>query len=171
MAVRKRKKAECVPVVPLIPAEIVSPADRQRARLANALSKRPPITADNKARLLQLMKAGEIPTDVCDDRAMPAFSAFMAECKIDHDFAAEYEDALSALADMSLMDAARFSRDSASTGNIDTMRVSDMYSKTMTSIFEKLSPRTHGVLVKHAGADAGPLQVAVINYAAPNGKE
>ncbi len=169
MTVRKRRKkaelTESVSVVSLEPAAFPTPADRHRTRIAGAFAKRPAVDAANKHRLLQLMRHGDLPSDICDDKSMPTLAAFMAAYKTDDDFASDYDDAMAACADLVLQDAATFSRDCAATGNIDTARVADIYTRSVVTIIEKLSPRTHGALIKHAGSDAGPLQVAVINYA------
>lgn len=161
---RTKKQVEHVDTVPLVPVEMLTPAARHNARMAKIMDKRPAVDAANTARLLNMMRHGAIPTDICDDATMPRFGAFRAAMASDDTFADDYASAYAVMCDMVLEDAALFARDSSDAGNIDCTRIAETYAKSMTHILEKLAPRTHGVLVKHAGADAGPLTVAVINY-------
>lgn len=172
--VRKRTRAKPVEVAALVPisdslpdplSDIATPASRHRNRVAKVLSKRPTVTDANKARFIALMNVGEIPTDICDDATMPTMAAFITAIKTDEAFAEAYDQAYSVMADMALQDAWHFARDAASTGNIDAQRIADSYAKTLANILEKLSPKSYGVLVKHAGADGGNINVSVVSYA------
>lgn len=166
---RTRKRREVKPVeplpTPLVPVDIRSPVDRHNARMRAHNKRRPTVDAANKQRFISMIRAGELPADVCDDETMPHLSAFLRAMRGDEAFSDEYAEAVAILADMALQDAQAFARDCAGTGSIDQMRIADVYMKSIVASIEKLTPRTHGALVKHAGADTGPVQVAVINYA------
>lgn len=172
---RKRTRAKPVEVAALVPmteklpddplGEIATPASRHRDRVSAYGKTRPRMTEAHKVAFIELMRLGEIPNDICDDIKRPPLSAFIAEVKTDDAFAEAYGDAYSVMADLALQDALTFSRDAASTGNIDAQRIADSYAKTLSGILEKLSPKAYGVLVKHAGADGGNINVSVVSYA------
>ena len=163
---RKRRDVQAVPVQELQPLALVKgPAAMQRERMATFKARRPKVDDTFKARFLALMRAGEWPTDICDDTSMPPYSAFRQAMAEDETFAADFEEAFRVMADQSLCDASKFARESAETGNVDLMRIADIYAKSLNSALEKLAPRDYGALIKHAGAEGGPLQVQVISYA------
>ena len=160
--------AALVPIVDELPeclGDIGTPASRHRARMAKFGLMRPAVTTEHQAMFIALMRAGEIPTDICDDISRPPMSAYIAAMKHDEAFAQEYSEAFPVMADMALQDAWRFARDAAGTGNVDAARMADSYAKTLAYMLEKLSPRAYGVLVKHGDADGGNIAVSVINYA------
>lgn len=166
---KTRKRRELQPVeplpTPLVPVDVRSPVERHNQRMRVRYSKRPPVDAVNKQAFIEAIRVGELPADVCDNMAMPPLSAFLRAMQTDDAFADDYAEAVAIMADMAIQDAQAFARDCAGTGSTDQMRVADIYVKSVISAIEKLTPKTHGALIKHAGSDAGPMQVAVINYA------
>jgi hypothetical protein len=145
--------------------EVLSPAERHKRRKALAHVRRPPVTDENKAAFLARIRAGDFPQDVCDDVAWPSRTQFTEAMRTDQAFADNYAEAVAQLADSVLEEAADWVRATSATGNIDKQRTAEIYAKSMAHLAEKLSPRTHGVLVKHAGADGGALHVSVTNFA------
>lgn len=157
--------AELVPVVaPPATSRVPTPAARHRGRL-EARDRKPSPTVELCAELIHRMQHGEIPSEICDDAHMPAIGRmrrFVAELP---ERARAYDAAMAACCDCIVEEARQFLRDSTETGNVDQMRIADIYCKSALSLVASMSPRTHGTLVKLAGADAGPIAVSVINYA------
>lgn len=50
------------------------------------------------------------------------------------------------------------------TGDPDAIRGAEAYVRAATSYAERTAPKEYGALLKHAGADGGPLQVQVMQY-------
>lgn len=169
---KKRKRlpepeAASAPAIiePDLVARVMSPAQRHNRRLAERARKPKEATPANARELLERMRAGEMPVEICDAPHMPHYSAFVRLLRTDEQFAIDYSEAYEALANAVLEDGAAFARDTTELANIDAQRIADVYLKSAISALEKLSPKTHGVLVKHAGADGGALTVQVLDYA------
>lgn len=145
--------------------DILSPAERHKRRKAVAHIKRPPVTDENKAAFLARIRGGDFPQDICDDTTWPSRTQYTEAMRSDPTFADQYAEAIAQLSDTILEESAAFARETTASGNIDKQRAADIYAKSMIALAEKLAPRTHGVLVKHAGADGGALHVSVTNFA------
>ena len=123
------------------------------------------VTPDLKAQIIERLHAGQFITDICSDPLMPSLSGVFKARKADADFDALYREGVAACLDAAMTDGAAFAVEQSQLGDDKAQRVADIYSTTMARIAEKLSPSTHGVLLKVAGADGGALTVAVVQYA------
>lgn len=139
-----------------------TPADILRARRAKG---RIDVTPGVKTEIIARLRAGEFLADMECDAHIPSATRIIEARKTDPEFDAAYQDALAHGLDTTLADAGQFARDAAETGNIDDIRTAEIFTRTIALAAEKLAPKTHGTLVKHAGADGGALNVIVTNYA------
>lgn len=163
---RERKIKPLTEVVPHVVRwdGIDTPNARHQKRKLD-ISKRPPMSDSIKQRWIDAIRAGSFPTELCDSAKYPTRRAFMREIERDKAFGDLYREAVSDMADLLLEDAALFARDASGTGSIDQQRTADVYIRSISHILEKLAPKTHGVLVKHAGSDGGQLSVTITNFA------
>lgn len=141
-----------------------NPALRIRARLAGRKRQRVEITPEIEAELLQRITEGEFPTDVCVDETMPTYSQLMAHYVTSPEFSERYDMAIAACANANVADAAAFSRAVTEEGDPDSQRIAETYTRAINAAIEKLSPKSHGQLLKVSGAEGGALEVAVVNY-------
>lgn len=142
---------------------ILTPYERHKARLARGI-KDVPMTDAAFAEITERMMRGEFPTDICDDPKLPSYGTLRKALRHNDDYLEEYEQAYAAMADMIIEEAKEFAREASLSGNIDDARRAEVYLKTIVNAVEKTAPRSHGALVKHAGADGGAITVSVVDY-------
>lgn len=128
-----------------------------------------PMTAEHKAQIIARLQAGEFITDICADDAIPGLAELARQRKADPEFDQAYRDALATCLDVAMADSAAFAQALAQTGDDKAQRIAEIYSNTMARVAEKLSPQTHGPLLKMAGADGGAITVALVQYASKDG--
>lgn len=138
----------------------------ERKRLAR---KNIPWSDDLRRELLERVTLGEMPTDVCAESHMPTWSALQRELAGNKAFADQYMQAISALADVSLLDATTMLRQAIDGNpndpfNID-IKAMEIYTKSTIAAMAKLAPKSHGDLLRVTDKDLGPLSISVVRYA------
>lgn len=155
-----------LPAQPNNDVKLLTPLSRHEMRRLERHKRPKAFTPKLWEEFCERLEQGEYPIEIIDrSPGMPSHKTLRQHIAANAEAMAQYEAATSALADLVLQDAAQFLRDSASTGDVDNIRIADYYAKGAAGTLAKLSPKTHGELIKLAGADGGSLSVAVINYA------
>lgn len=145
---------------------LMSPAAMHHIRRMDVRKRPKAFNAALFAEFCERMTNGEYPVEIIDrSDYMPSYKTLRRYLAENAEAQAAYDSAGVAFADLLIGDAGQFAREAASTGDIDDMRTADSYVKTVNATVGKLFPRTHGDLLKLAGADGGAISVAVINYA------
>lgn len=136
---------------------------KQKARLI--------VTDEIAAEILERLRDGEMLTDIERSQHIPRASVIAKHRRDNPEFDAAFASALADCADANLHDAATFARVASASGDVDDARTAEIYARSILAINQQLSPKTHGALIKHAGADGGVLTVMVTNYAKSTGDE
>jgi hypothetical protein len=130
------------------------------------------VTDAVKARVIELLLSGAFLADIERMPDMPTTSAIAKARTTDAVFDASMAQALAVLADTAIQESATFARHAAS-HSLESARVAEIYARSIAALAEKISPKTHGALLKVAGSDGGALTVAVVDYSKvskPNAK-
>jgi hypothetical protein len=117
-----------------------------------------------KAELLNRLRDAETLSGIANDAHMPTFASIAMTRAIDPEFDAAVSVAVSAMADGMLHDAITFTQAQAEGGSEKDLNAAAIYSRTIAALAEKLAPKTHGAMLKHAGADGGALTVIMTDY-------